>query len=163
MAGYGFAVAGGHLFIWLLMRTLWESVRETGVTKQKPHREEHREFPMMLGILERSLYVAAWQFGKPEFMGVWLALKVAGQWKAWGEDIVGRDRIILGRAIFNVFLIGNGLSISYGVVGALIIDWWGKGLKLPLTVVPLMLVIVNVVFWLWAKWHLARRHRFISN
>jgi hypothetical protein len=161
VVGYGFAIAGGHVFIWILMRTLWKSLGDT-ITNEgnKPYREQHKQFPMMLGILERGLYAASWQFGKPEFIAVWLALKVAGQWKAWGEDREVRNSIVSGRAVFNVFLIGNGLSIGYGVVGALMVDWLGKGLSFPLKMVPLILVTITLVFSIWAR---LSRPRFFSN
>jgi hypothetical protein len=35
------------------------------------------------GCLERTLYIKSLLLGKPEFIGVWLALKVAGQWDLW--------------------------------------------------------------------------------
>ena len=76
---------------------------------------------------------------KPEFIGVWLALKVAGQWQQWSEDKPYREGgpTIVGRQLFNIFLIGNALSITYAVVGAQAIGWlaahdWTLGLGMPL-------------------------------
>jgi len=60
--------------------------------------------PMLLGTCEALLYPTAFLVGQPEFVGVWLAVKVAGQWNYWTGDYRGRTR-------FNMFLIGNALSI----------------------------------------------------
>jgi len=62
-----------------------------------------------LGICERVGYTAAFLLGTPTWIGVWLAIKVAAQWERWkGEE----------RATYNVFLIGNLLSIFFGFLGA---------------------------------------------
>jgi len=55
--------------------------------------------------------------GVPEWIAVWLAMKVAVSWTRWdaGE-----------RATYNLFLIGNALSVIFGFIGA----WIALG-KLP--------------------------------
>lgn len=73
------------------------------------------------------LYVVSFQVTAIEFIGVWLALKVAGQWRQWNEgQTLDNDIKITGREIFNTFLIGNALSIIYAIVGAKIIEWYIK-------------------------------------
>jgi len=42
--------------------------------------------PALVGISESVMYPMAIFFGKPEFIGVWLAVKVAGQWVRWKGD-----------------------------------------------------------------------------
>jgi hypothetical protein len=64
---------------------------------------------MPLGICERISYTGALLLGVPGWIGVWLAVKVAAQWQRW----TGQER-----ATFNVFLIGNLLSIFFSVLGA---------------------------------------------
>jgi hypothetical protein len=46
----------------------------------------------VIGLVERVLYTAFLQIGQAQFIGFWLAIKVAGQWKRWGEltEIDGR-------------------------------------------------------------------------
>lgn len=65
--------------------------------------------PAIVGLCEAVLYPSSFLMGKPEFIGVWLALKVAGQWKMWQDNQVGRRR-------FNRFLVGNALSVIVGVL-----------------------------------------------
>jgi hypothetical protein len=70
-----------------------------------------------VGLVERLLYVAALQIGKGEFIGVWLALKAAGQWEVWREPTPE------ARATYQIFLIGSALSVLYAGVGFKIIGW----------------------------------------
>jgi len=60
--------------------------------------------PAFVGFCEAVLYPTSFLLNKAEFIGVWLALKVAGQWKLWQEGQEGRRR-------FNRFLVGNAVSI----------------------------------------------------
>jgi hypothetical protein len=71
--------------------------------------------PLLVGSCEAILYPTALLIGKAEFIGVWLALKVAGHWSLWTGDYKGRNR-------FNMFLIGNALSIITAFVFARIIQ-----------------------------------------
>lgn len=62
-----------------------------------------------LGIVERTIYVASWLTGYPEFIVVWLTLKTVSTWNKWNEE----DKI--GRAKYNNFLTGMGLSLLFAV------------------------------------------------
>jgi len=69
---------------------------------------------LLVGNCEAVLYPTSLIINKPEFIGVWLALKVAGHWKFWEKGYKGRNR-------FNMFLIGNSFSIAFAFVGSLLI------------------------------------------
>jgi hypothetical protein len=80
--------------------------------------------------------VVSLQLGKAEFIGVWLALKVAGQWKRWSEGVRVGEREVDARVFYNIFLIGSGLSIAYSIVGAQLIgaigsEKWSIAVGLP--------------------------------
>ncbi len=62
-----------------------------------------------LGIVERASYTAAFILGTPEWIAVWLAMKVAVGWSAAQERKSPSD---------NLYLIGNALSIMFGLIGA---------------------------------------------
>jgi hypothetical protein len=79
--------------------------------------------PRVLGLVERALFIASIQASQAEFIGVWLALKVAGQWRAWSEGIVGSS----GRTVFSIFLVGSGMSVAYAFVGAKMIEFGSSG------------------------------------
>ncbi len=71
-----------------------------------------------VGMAERALYVIALYAVKPEFIAVWLAFKVAIEWRAWNPEIMYGDTkeehrhyLIVQRARFNNFVLGNALSL----------------------------------------------------
>lgn len=109
---YCFAVAGSALLInpsLMGIRILFDLASAEDV---KP---VHLWPPLLVGSCEAVLYPTAVLLGKAEFISVWLALKVAGQWSFWTGDYKGRNR-------FNMFLIGNALSIAAALVFARIIQ-----------------------------------------
>jgi hypothetical protein len=97
---------GGALVLWLLIdKIAWGYLARVGGIKPKGK----RVLTLPLGILERILYTGVFILGTPSWVAVWLGVKVAVQWDRWkGED----------RATYNVFLIGNAMSIIFGFIGA---------------------------------------------
>lgn len=145
--GYAFAVIIGHFLIGWVVDTMW---RETGWDGTKYRDRPAFYQARLVGLIERILYVGSLQIGKPEFIGVWLAVKVAGQWKQWGEGSEVAGRQIQGRVFYNIFLMGSGLSIVYAATGAKIIEWakeqkWTALVALPVLIVLLTLVLKWVV------------------
>jgi hypothetical protein len=67
--------------------------------------------PVFAGSCEAVLFASAFHIGKPVYIAVWLALKIAAGWKLWEP---GRNR-------FGVFVIGNGLCIGSAYLGAKVI------------------------------------------
>jgi hypothetical protein len=57
----------------------------------------------VLGFLELAVYPILMVTGSWTFIGAWLVLKTAGQWRAWKER----------RCPFNRFLIGNALALIW--------------------------------------------------
>jgi hypothetical protein len=75
--------------------------------------------PVVVGICESIMYPTALLIGKADFIGVWLAIKVAGQWARWmGEAGASQspEELNEGRRRFNRFLVGNAASIIAGVL-----------------------------------------------
>jgi hypothetical protein len=60
--------------------------------------------PALIGVFESVMYPILLISNKPEFVGAWLALKVAGGWKGWQHNAESRRR-------FFKFLIGNLVTI----------------------------------------------------
>jgi hypothetical protein len=139
-AGYLFAILIGHWATSSLMRTAWGIVTARLGSTARGGPNPHPEHPAALGLLERALYTAAWQLGAREFLGLWLALKVAGSWKAWSEDTPFGTGRIARRTSFTLFLIGAGTSLAFGVAGAIIAQLldrndWSSALLLAAVVV----------------------------
>lgn len=73
--------------------------------------------PALVGVLENVMYPAALLAGAKEFIGLWLLLKVAGQWPRWGlapeEDASKLDE---GRRRYFLFLLGSGIQVMLGAI-----------------------------------------------
>lgn len=119
-AGIAFAVLIGHWATSSLMRTAWGAVTARLGHARAEGLDPHPEHPAALGMLERTLYVAAWQLGTREFLGLWLALKVAGNWKEWASGAPYGTGTVSGGTTFNLFLVGSGTSLAFGVAGGVI-------------------------------------------
>lgn len=150
VVGYVFSVLFGDRFIRPLIIELYKYVGWKFAGAEKPL-HLHELLPRMVGLIERFLYTASWQTGYPGFIGVWLVLKAAGGWKYWTEDRpiddnedqpIGDEnkKKIPGRSNYNIFLIGTGVSVAYGILGALIIEWSKEGLFLQAILVPIVLI-----------------------
>jgi hypothetical protein len=84
----------------------------------KGYRELHQypvTFSWLVGIVERTLYTTALAVGAWQFIGVWLAIKVAARWRDPDAQ--------KGLPTDNAWLIGTGISLLFGFIGALIIRW----------------------------------------
>jgi len=101
--------------------------------------------------------VAAWLVNRPEFIGIWLALKVAGGWEAWAKgrriiwstNNVRHEALVTGRHLFNSTVIGSGLSLLGAVASALFIQY-GIGGQ-PIRAVALVLA-ASVPMYLTCWW-----------
>lgn len=73
--------------------------------------------PALLGLCEATMYPLALVTGHSDFIGLWLLLKVAGQWPRWGlREKDCEQKLDRGRRRFYHFLIGNALMIMSSLV-----------------------------------------------
>jgi len=114
--GFGYSLFGAQLALRPLFAVAYQQLGGLSARFAGPWH------PAAIGYIERSLFTSAWLAGRPEFAAVWLALKVAGQWGRWQGDI-DRGRIYVpGRAVYNLLLIGSGLSLMFAFAGGILID-----------------------------------------
>ena len=92
----------------------------------------------LVGILERIIYTTSVLTGLLSFIPVWLALKAISQWINW--------EIENGRAMFNIFLIGTGLSIFYGTFGGKLVFWLNDGSWVEVIITTLALIFLSLYF-----------------
>ena len=151
VAGYLFSIVAGRFVVGFFMREAWRQLGPIG----GPTSPRGWLSPV-IGELEGFMFTTSWLLQKPEFIFVWIAIKVTGQWKRWGEDNRVDGRIVPGRDIYNVFLIGNALSLIYAVVGGLIVDWLARGDWLPAVGAPMLVVIGTIFLYFQAKWHFTK-------
>ena len=111
--------------------------------------------PRAVGWLERFLYTATILAGFPEFVAIWLALKVAGQWERWKIDVgtpTGEDPH-RARATYAVYLLGNGISVLYGGLGAMVFKWIRHGEFLVSLSAVGSLVFLNFLLYRYVRSH----------
>jgi hypothetical protein len=144
LIGYGFSVFAGAILVKSLVESLWESISPSAATpKIRPHPWQGD----VLARIEGVLYVAVLELGIPSLIGVWLALKVAGQWKRWMDDGDPETQRPDGRTVFNIFLIGNALSVLYSFFGFKFIGWINAGKIMQVVWVSLAVIALTLAFW----------------
>ena len=155
--GYGFSVFAEAILVKSLVETLWDCIVPQSATNPKNR-------PQMwqgdaLARIEGVLYVALLQLGLGSLIGVWLILKVGGHWKRWIDDGDEQTQRPDGRSVFNIFLIGNALSVLYAFVGFKLIDWVTERNIERVIWVPLAVIALTLAFWAWIPGQ--RKSRFL--
>ena len=102
LAAYCLIIVGAHLIVHPVVAVLRAAFCPAD---QEPTTDW---LPVIAGSCEAVLFASAFHIGKPEYIAVWLGLKIAAGWKLWEP---GRNR-------FQVFLIGNALCIGSAYLGA---------------------------------------------
>jgi hypothetical protein len=106
--------------------------------------------PILMGLIERTLYMSALLFGHGEFIAVWLGLKVAGGWKRWQNEKIGR--YLYSRSLF-----GSGLSLLYALMGFLLIEGISSGKGDYAGLVSYTLAAATWALWIWLKRYTRRK------
>jgi len=145
-----------------ISRLLWQHIAfDAGVPPDETPYGYTGWLPGIVGALERPLYMASILAGAPEFIGVWLALKVAGGWKGYfeGQELPqklkdGQPIILRGRALFNTSLIVIALSLIWALAGVAIIIWSLNGRWGLVVGAGGSLLTATYAFWLalWLWW-----------
>ena len=132
--GYGFSLVVGHYITKKNVDRLWKTIgSDDSINRNTWH-------PAFIGTIERVMYTSCVLLGWQNFIAVWLALKAVPQWRLWTEC----TKDLHGRAIFNIFLIGNALSVIYGVAGGLIVKWYVADEIITAIVVAVLLTLGGI-------------------
>ena len=145
-AGYFYALVVGHIMIAWVVDLLWQQLGSGSQQATRPFAHH----PKLVGVVERFLFLTALLVNQAEFIGVWLALKVAGQWKRWGEGIEDAGLQIPGRAFFNIFLLGSGLSVVFAATGWKIVQWSQRGRCYDVLALAVALALGVTLLRVWA-------------
>ena len=148
LIGYGFAVFVEAIFVKNLVDTLWDCIAPDASTD--PQIRPNAWQAQALTFLEGFLYVAFLQLGLGYLIGLWLGLKVSGRWKRWLEEADPKISKPSGQTIFHIFLIGNGFTIIYALVGYKLIGWIAAG-RIRALWVPIAVVVFTIAFWSWLQ------------
>lgn len=112
----------------------------------------------IIGLVERAMYVTFILTDSFQFIGIWIALKVAGQWgNTWTRTANLKESeseiksellqkyIIYGEDIYNIYLIGNGLSAIYSFIAVVLIQRCLEGEYIFL-IIGIILLFVPWIF-----------------
>ncbi len=157
LIGYGFSVFAEAILVKSLVETLWECIVPN--SSPAPQVRPPTWQGDALARIEGVLYVAFLQLGLGPMIGLWLVLKVAGQWKRWMDDGDEKTQKPDGRSVFNIFLIGNALTVLYSFVGFKLIEWVEAEKVLQVCLVSLLVIALTLGFWAWIPGH--RKSRFL--
>ncbi len=130
---YLMAIPATHLTIYVILA----GVRRLFALRPLDQNPQHLWPPALIGVAEAIMYPTAFLVGKPEFAGLWIAFKVAGQWGWWTVErapegilhtgkldeshegknaptAVGLEESHEGRRRYYQSLLGNALSLWCG-------------------------------------------------
>lgn len=97
--------------------------------KEVPGKYGPKTFSSLLAYFEILTYALSWVLGYPAFIGIWLGVKVVkGKWTTDPTE----------RAILNIYLFGNLLSLMSGVLGGLIFKWLSNTICISSFLTPLL-------------------------
>jgi len=109
--GLVIAVYIGHVATKQVVDIMWEYLNTKHPRSKKL--ERYHGQGEIVGLVERSLFFASLIANQPLFIGLWLTLKTVSQSPRWGRDLGN----IQGRAVFQPFLAGTGLSLLFALGG----------------------------------------------
>lgn len=107
--GFLFSTIGGAIILWLLIGWPMKSRIDKLNAENNGNLLEPPGITLcLLGIMERGLYTAALLLNVPQWIALWLGIKTALKWKSYTGP----------RQLHDLSLIGTGLSVLFGVLGA---------------------------------------------
>lgn len=84
LINYAIMLVAGHFIVESVVSRPWK--------RYLPSTERHTPLPAIVGAFDRFLFATSWLLGVKEFIAVWLAIKLAGQWSPTKADV---DRPLL--------------------------------------------------------------------
>ncbi len=101
--GFIVSMLVGHLFISMLLeKILWPRTN---------HGYKTVGLTWLVGVIERFLFTGALIFGAPQCISIWLGLKVIARWQSHDK----KKELSCSQ---DIWLIGSGLSVLFGFLGA---------------------------------------------
>jgi hypothetical protein len=150
IVGFTFSVIVGHVAIKAAAKQMWVAV---DLDPDKPPLRPSPWQPAAIGLTERALFTAAILTGNGGFVAVWLGIKTVGQFKTWGVDQKGTTtgRPVLGRVVYNNFLLGQALSIGFAAAGAYSAILLRAGKLTPALLVVLSTLLGTTILAVWIR------------
>jgi hypothetical protein len=96
--GYLVSILGGRFIVGNIVETLWRKYMPPEFKTKR-----NGSLVAILGYIENFLFTTAILINIKEFIAVWLALKIVGEWS--------QTKTETDRPLYYIFMIGNGLSL----------------------------------------------------
>ena len=159
MIGYGYYICLQGIWIGKIMVALKNKIKFEAPDDTSKFTDKEKEaygwYAKRVGNIDGIMYITAFLFGYREFVAVWLAFKLAGRWSSAEMELdLEKERIkeysknyqrIIHNAIYNIFTIGNALTIICATAGWKIICWLKGGLFYKAILIG-SLVIIALMF-----------------
>ncbi len=113
------------------LRDLFKQKKDS---QDKENDYQDKEVVRWLSFFESSAYAVAYYLGHPQFIVLWLTVRAIGRWAPKGpksivdckEGISELEKVKRKKAEINLYLVGNLLTILFGVFTALVLHIvWG--------------------------------------
>ena len=148
---YFYGIFIGHYFINGTIKFLWdEKPQDTSNPKYKePY---YIVQSSILGMVERSLYILTLNFIGYPFIVLWITLKTVSNWDVWKTEY--------GRGFFNIFLIGNGLSLLFSFCSYLVIkviNFYYRVQCIPIIAYVLLPILTTIILQIYLYIKLPRK------
>lgn len=143
----------GYIFSIFIADLIIRPIRKNLYSGLEMPNEPNLWRPQILGWLERAIYTSSILAGTPEFVAIWLALKVAEHWERWKQDI-GKDKEKTpnrARVTYTGFLIGNALSILCASAGAYFINFSITGKWVEAAGLLISLCCFSMIIYIFSK------------
>lgn len=136
--GYFYGIMIAHFCISCIIKQLWKSIPD------QP--KKNRWLAGIVGWIERALFIIAILNCAYGFIGIWLILKAAAQWRRYS------DTQSKGKIASNIFIIGSGLSVIFAIVGAKLIDWLKEDVEISkIVIIPLIVILFSLLIKLYIE------------
>jgi hypothetical protein len=155
LIGYSISIGVGGVVIYYISKSA-RKITETD--KDFSSGSEYIWATIIMGCIERFIYTTSIVFGVKEFIPAWLVVKVASQWSKWDgtkDKSINtiNDGSFKGRGMYQMYLVGSGLSVIYGALGGQTIIWISNGnswyaIISNIVVIILSLFILGSLLWI---------------
>jgi hypothetical protein len=176
IVGYIFSLFVGQYFIKKTMIELKKEIKQyLSHEKDKNIGEAYSWYASKVGYIDIILYVTFLLFGHPEFIAAWLAFKIVGRWESTKLEAKEREeffksrpllqtqQFILNNAEYNLFTIGNALSIIYALAGWKIIGWITRNKIDRAFLLGTVIIVGSEIFYRSAKEQTKKLNKLFSN
>ena len=143
--GYVFSIGSNIIFVRLIVNEMWKPLK---IIRTHEPLIWHRT---AIGVIDSFMYTTSWIVGKPEFIAIWLAFKIAGRWNVMFKVKYPKEISWYPGKAYNIFHIGNGLTIIFAFMGGYYVDLLSRNPLYIACAPPVIIIILSYLLYLIIK------------